>query len=80
MRRSKYSEPYSRDSQPSTPKTSQMSMDRKVTREQYEAREIVQNPISKSEQRAENQVKLTAEQKKMKPIRASSQTTDLNRR
>ena len=52
------------------PKSPQMSMDRKVTRTSYEAREIDQGLPDPQQRRKENEAALKAVQSKMKPIRS----------
>jgi hypothetical protein len=53
---------------------SEMAMNRKVTRDVYEAREIVQEPEPSAVKRDKNQEALDEAQKKMRPIRSSQRT------
>ena len=55
----------------------QMSMERKRTREVYEAREIEKAPPDRKQERKDTQASLNEFQRTLKPIR-SSQKTDLN--
>ena len=53
------------------PKASQMAMNRKVTRDAYQAREIEQSAPSKAEARKSNQAGLDKFQATLKPIKSS---------
>jgi hypothetical protein len=57
----------------------QMSMDRKTTRERYEANEIAQKPVNRSDVTKANGEAIRKQQAKLKPIRGASQATDLNK-
>lgn len=56
-----------------------MSMDRKTTRERYEANEIAQKPVNRSDVTKANGEAIRKQQATMKPIRGASQATDLNK-
>lgn len=68
----KHSKPYERVSDgPEGPqKQNQMSMDREVTRDVYEANEIAQEPVSKAEERADTQKVLDQMNDERDPVRA----------
>lgn len=59
--------------------SNQMSMDRKTTRERYAANEIAGVAPSRADVTKANGEAIRKQQAGLKPIRAASQVTDLNR-